>query len=663
MENLTYEQTLHEKYLKAVEQLNTWSKYYYVYDNPMATDEEYDKLNNTIKEYEKLYPWKIVLHSPTQRIYPSLLKKFDKAKHITNMWSLEDIFNLEEFTVWYNRIISKYTSVTFYCQPKFDGLSLNLIYENGYLKQAITRGNGIEGEDVTINARTIKNIPLSIEIKDRIEVKGEVVIKKEDFDLLNQERLKNNEPLFANPRNTAAGSLRQLDPTITASRNLHFIAWGVGEHSFDDSNSFWLTMSILRNLGFSIRKISEKENVKTLEEIYKEYNTLLNNRNDIDVELDGMVVKVDELSLYEEIGYTAKFPKWACAFKFPALEKSTKIKKVEYQIGKTGVITPVAILEPIDLAGVTVEKVVLHNFSYIKSKDIKIGDQVVVIRSGDVIPKITSVFTDRRNGKEKDIKVPEKCPCCKSELTQENVYLKCTNRWCFDKIVAYISDFASKDNLNIVGLSEGIIRQLVKKKLIYSPIHLYKLTYDELIKLDGFQDKKANNLLSAIENSKHPSMDRVIHSLNINGIGKGVSKLIASVLNKPMDIIDISRKTLINLPGVGSVLTDSIIDYVDKEEEYIWHLVTILKPYIQVELPKVSGILNNKVFAITGKFDISRKDIISKIKSKGGEFSDSVNKNVNYLIAGENPSDKINKANKLNIGIIKLEDLDNDSWL
>lgn len=641
----------YEEYKQNVDKLNLWSTAYYVNDNPIATDNEYDKLNREVIAYELEHPKDKLSYSPTNRVGGEVLDKFNKAKHLTKMWSLEDIFNLEELTIWFNRIKEVYPNASFYCQPKYDGLSLNLIYNNGMLEQAITRGTGEVGEDVTINAKTIKNIPLTISYKDKIEIRGEVVIRKKDFNKLNEERAKLGEPLFANPRNAAAGSLRQLDSKISASRNLSFQVWGFGLSEL--KNDFFINMESIYRLGFERPCYSIL--TKNVESIEKAYQRFIDKRESIEEELDGMVVKVDEISLHNDLGYTNKFPKWACAYKFPALEKVTIVRDILTQVGKTGVITPVAVIDPTELNGAMVERVTLHNFDNIKTKDIRINDQVVVIRSGDVIPKIIQVFTDRRKGDEVVIVPPIYCPCCNSVLVQENVYLRCDNDMCYDKVVAYITDFAAKDNLNIIGLSEGIVKQLVKEDLVFKPTDLYKLTYDDLIILDGFKDKKVLNLLEAIKNSKHPTMDRFIHSLNIAGIGSGVSKLIANLLSKPSDLLELSYETIVNIDGVGKIMADNITKYILDEEEYIWELINLTEPKVAISID--TGKYLNKTFVITGTLSKPRSVIEDYITSEGGRVGKSVTSKTDYLISNDNTSTKHKDALKLGIKIIEEKDI------
>lgn len=639
------------KYVKNVLLLNKYNKYYYEKDNPLVTDEEYDELLKIVKKYEKEHPDEVHKKSPTNRVNGKALSKFIKAKHLSKMWSLQDVFNIEEFTVWYNKITSVYKNVSFYIQPKYDGLSLNLVYENGILKQAITRGNGEIGEDVTNNAKTIKNIPLRIKEKSLIEIRGEVVMKKTNFDNLNELRLKNNEPLFANPRNAAAGSLRQLDPNITASRNLSFNVWGFGYNTL--KKDFFNSMDYIYTLGF--KKPYYEILTKSLTTIENKYNYFIEKRHLIEEMLDGIVIKVDEIDIQDEIGVTNKFPNWACAFKFPAVEKSTKLLDVIHQVGKSGIITPVGILEPIELMGVVVERVNLYNYSKIKDLDVMINDQVVIIRSGDVIPKLTNVFKDRRTGNEIPILTPTKCPCCNSILQQENIMLRCINKLCHDKLLGLLTDFVSKECMDIMGLDRNTLDTLLKNNLIYKPIDLYYLKYDDLIKLDNFKDKKVTNILTSIENSKKPKMYRFIKSLGIDGIGSTIGKLIEKELTKPTDIINLSSDMLLNIPGIGNQSVENIIEFINNEKDYIYTLCNIVNPTLDDE-PKGDK-FKNKTFVVTGSFSKPKNFIISYIESQRGRVMGTVTSKIDYILSGENSGSKLQKAKELNINILKEEDL------
>ncbi|MGE4473087.1 MAG: NAD-dependent DNA ligase LigA, partial [Sulfuricurvum sp.] len=482
-------------YKTAVEQLKKYSYHYYVLDDPITTDEEYDILYHKVVAYEQEHPSEIVSDSPTQRVGDVPQDKFDKARHLVRMWSLEDLFDREELETWVNRITKVYGDVRFYCEPKFDGASLNLIYDNGILVQAITRGDGALGEDVTQNAKTIQSIPLSIGYKERIEIRGEVVIFKEDFEKINEERLKNGESLFANPRNAAAGSLRQLDTRITASRRLVFMPYGIGANTLEIKN-LSERMEWVYGLGFRNPHMTHLcESADQIETFYHEMRV---ERDNFAMLLDGMVIKVDSIAVQDELGYTVKNPRWAAAYKFPAIEKLTTLREVIMQVGRSGVVTPVAIVEPVDIEGVTVERSTLHNFDEIERKDIRIGDKVIILRSGDVIPKIVKVITAERTGNEQSIPRPKQCPVCGSELLDEGALIKCQNLSCEARVVNSIIYFASKQCLNIDGLGDKIVEALHSAGMVHEVGDLFDLTMEQLLSLEGFKEKKSRNLLDAI---------------------------------------------------------------------------------------------------------------------------------------------------------------------
>ena len=473
-----------EEYSINIEKLISWAKAYYVDDEPIASDEEYDKLARECLEFENNNKNLINPNSPNRRVGGAILKGFKKANHLSRMWSQEDVFNDKELEDWIKRASKVGENLEFFCQPKFDGASLNLIYENGILKQAITRGDGEVGEDVTQNAMTIQSIPLEISEKSLIEIRGEVVIKKSDFETINIERLKKSEATFANPRNAAAGSLRQLDSSITSKRKLFFNAWGVGQNSLNFEKTS-VMMDYIFSLGFV--KTPMQTLVKEINDIKKLYENMIKKRDSFPMLLDGMVIKIDDIATQQDLGFTQKFPRWSCAYKFPAVEKTTKLKDIILQVGRTGVVTPVAIVEPVLIEGANVERATLHNFDEIQRLDLKIGDEIIIIRSGDVIPKITKVLKDRRTGNEKEILKPTICPDCSSELLIEDIMIKCQNLDCPSRVVNSIIYFASKNCLNIDGLGDKIVELLVNEKKIFDILDLYSLKYEDLENLEGFK--------------------------------------------------------------------------------------------------------------------------------------------------------------------------------
>ncbi len=640
-----------KEYLQKVELLKKYAYAYYVLDNPLITDEEYDKLYKKVLEYERSHPDDIVVDSPTRRVGGVVLETFQKAKHIKRMWSMEDIFDKNEMISWLNRVKKHVQNPLFVCEPKFDGASLNLIYENGLLQKAITRGDGVIGEDVTQNVLTIRSVPIKIDYKKLIEIRGEVVIKKSDFEKINEERLKKNQPLFANPRNAAAGSLRQLDSSITAKRKLFFYPWGVGENSLP-YNNLSQKLDFIYQLGFLSPPFFKKcQEINCIELAYHE---LLSLRDKIEVMMDGLVVKVDQIDLQEILGYTVKNPKWMCAYKFPAVEKSTKIKDIILQVGRTGVITPVAEVEPVEIEGAIVERATLHNFDEIERKDIRIGDRVIIIRSGDVIPKIVKVLVNFRNGDEQKIERPTKCPVCGSELLDEGILIKCQNLTCKARVVNSIIYFASKKCLNIDGLGSEIVKTLYKHNIVKNVLDLFDIDKEQLLKLEGFKEKKANNLLKAIENVKGSECWRFVNALGIEHIGEVASKKLCSKFG--LDFVNASKDELLEIDGFGEEMAESILEFVRVNRQMISKLIEKIEPRVEQEMVIKDNPFKNKTVVLTGSMSLARDEIKTMLEKLGAKVTNSVSKNTDFLIVGENPGSKYEKAKKLDIKILNEEE-------
>ena len=633
-----------EQYIKNVEKLITWAKAYYVFDEPLASDEEYDKLARECLEFEKSNPSLAHPNSPNKRVGGYVLDSFSKASHLSRMWSQEDVFNTKELEDWIKRASKMETNLEFFIQPKFDGASLNLIYENGLLKQAITRGDGTIGEDVTNNVLTIHSIPLKISEKSIIEIRGEVVIRKNDFEAINQERLKNNEPTFANPRNAAAGSLRQLDSKITAKRKLYFTAWGVGQNSLNFEKTSEL-MDYIFSLGFE--KTPMQEICKDVIEIENIYNKMIEKRDHFSMILDGMVVKINSINTQNSMGYTQKFPRWSCAYKFPAIEKTTQLKDIILQVGRTGVVTPVAVVKPVEIEGAIVERATLHNFDEIQRLDLKINDEIIIIRSGDVIPKITKVLKDRRTGDEKEIIKPTHCPDCKSELLVEDIIIKCQNLDCPSRVVNSIIYFASKNCLNIDGLGDKIVELLVKEKKIYDILDLYSLKYEDLENLEGFKEKKINNLLNAIENSKNSELYRIITALGIEHIGEVASKAICNKFG--LSLVDITYEDLISIDGIGEQMANSFLEFFRVNKNIVLRLFDILNPKVTIKEEAKENPFKSKTVVITGTMSKSRDEIKLFLENLGAKVSSSVSKKTDFVIYGEDAGSKYDKAVELGV--------------
>ena len=639
-----------EEYITAIAQLNLYAKHYYVLDDPITTDEVYDKLYHEVVAYEAKNQHDILPNSPTQRVGDVISEGFTKEKHLSKMWSLEDIFNHEELEKWLEKTYKLDKNISFYCEPKYDGASLDLVYENGHLLRGITRGDGSEGELITQNVKTIQSIPLTIEHQGLIEIRGEVVIFKDEFEKINALRMKEGEQLFANPRNAAAGSLRQLDSSITASRNLVFLPYGIGLNDLPQK-LLHDKMDYIYNLGF--KKPPERAVCTTAKEIESIYKQMIYDRESYSMMLDGMVIKVNEISSEIDMGYTVKVPRWAVAYKFPAVEKITQVKDIVLQVGRTGAVTPVAIVEPTDIEGVVVERATLHNFDEIERKDIRLHDSVIILRSGDVIPKIVKVLTHERNGSEKLYVRPNNCPICGSELLDEGVLLKCQNLECDARVVNSIIYFASKPCLNIDGLGIKIVEALFVSGMVKSVVDLFDLTLEKLLTLEGFKEKKSQNLLNAIANAKGQELWRFINALGIEHIGEVASKTISEAFG--FTFVDVTKEQIITCDGIGEEMAESLLEFVRVNRDTIEKLQNLLQP--QEPLLKEEAKENpfkGKTAVLTGTMSESRGIIKELLENMGSKISGSVSKKTDFLIYGEDAGSKYEKA--MNLGVTCLDE-------
>lgn len=640
-------------YKQAIEQLNIYARHYYVLDDPITTDEIYDKLYHEVLAYEELNPNDILSNSPTQRVGDIISDGFTKAPHLSRMWSLEDIFDFASLERWLIKTYKLDKNISFYCEPKFDGASLNLIYENGELLQGITRGDGEIGELITQNVKTIRSIPLTIKHKELIEIRGEIVIFKDDFQKINEERLKNNEAVFANPRNAAAGSLRQLDSSVTASRNLVFLPYGVGVNNLKHK-LLSDKMIYIYELGF--RKPPQSAICKDIDDIQKIYDIMNKERDNYPMMLDGMVVKVNEISSQIDMGYTVKVPRFSVAYKFPAIEKITTLKDIILQVGRTGAVTPVAIVEPTDIDGVVVERATLHNFDEIDRKDIRLGDKVIILRSGDVIPKIIKVLTHERNGSEVKFERPSLCPVCKNELLQEEVLIKCQNLTCEARVINSIIYFASKSCLNIDGLGNKIVETLFNSGLVKSVVDLFNLTLDNLLKLEGFKEKKSQNLLDSLESVKGCDYWRFINSLGIEHVGEVASKTLSDKFG--FDFIDATKEQIVECDGIGEEMAESVLEFIRVNRETILELQNILKPKEPVKKEEAcENPFKGKTIVLTGTMSESRGVIKEMLESLGAKVSGSVSKKTNFLIYGEDAGSKYDKAISLDVKCLNEDEM------
>ncbi|EDO9794053.1 NAD-dependent DNA ligase LigA [Campylobacter fetus] len=631
-------------YLKAVDSLNLWARAYYTDDSPMASDDEYDKLYNAVVQFEKENPDLKLSYSPTNRIGGEILDEFKKISHIEKMWSMEDIFSDSELVAWISR--GDKTDCEFFAEPKFDGASLNLLYENGNLISAATRGDGSVGEDVTNNAKVISSVPLQIDYKDKIEIRGEVVITKDDFELINIERSKNSEPPLANPRNAAAGSLRQLDNGIVKQRKLKFYPWGVGENSLK-FNKHSQIMDFVRSLGFLHDNFCKV--IRGIDELKIAYKELLSVRELKPILMDGMVIRVNDLSKANQLGYTVKFPKFMVAYKFPATEKTARLIDILLQVGRTGVVTPVGLFDGVLIDGAFIKNVTLHNFDEIDRLNLMKNDFVTVIRSGDVIPKITGVFKDRRDGSQSEIIRPKICPECGNELLDEGVFIKCQNLTCKARVVSSIIYFASKKCMNIDGLGDAIVELLYQKNIIKDIADIYRLDELSFIGLEGFKTKKISNLLSAINNSKTPNLDKFIASLGIEHIGEVAAKKIAN--NYGDRWLELTLEELLALDGFGEAMALSYLEFMRVNLEKIKELLEFITPKMQ-NLELKTNIFSGKTVVITGTLSRSRDEFKVELESYGAKVSSSVSKKTDFVLYGNEAGSKLEKANELGVRAI-----------
>ncbi len=641
-----------EQYQEKIQLLKKWAHAYYVEDNPVAADEEYDKLYHEVLDYETANPSEVADDSPTKRVGGVVRDEFSKAKHIKRMWSMEDVFNKDEVKEWLDRTVKNVGECVYFCEPKFDGASMNLLYENGKLVRAVTRGDGVVGEEVTDNVRTIRSVPLSIDYNGQIEIRGEVVIRKDDFVIINKERLDEGEQVFANPRNAAAGSLRQLDSSVTAKRRLVFYPWGLGENSLEQSK-LSQKMDFVYTLGFL--EPPHVQECHSIEEIEDFYQDLISLRNEIPMMMDGMVIKVDEVSKQEDLGYTVKVPKWMCAYKFPAVEKVTTVNAITLQVGRTGVITPVAEVEPVEVDGAIIARATLHNFDEIERKGLMVGDSVILIRSGDVIPKITKVLTDRRDGSERAIERPIECPTCHSEVLDEGTLIKCQNLDCPDRVVNSIIHFAKKGCMNIDGLGSKIVEILVKEHKIEDILGLYHLKFEDLEGMEGFKEKRIHNLLDAIVATKGAPLYRLIFAMGIEHIGEVASKSLA--LGFGLGVVDVTFEEVVALDGIGEEMANSLLEFMRVNHDFVLKLFEVIQPTVEEKVVAEDNPFKNKTVVLTGSMSVSRGIVKEMLEKLGAKVSGSVSKKTDYVVYGEDAGSKLTKAESLGVSTLTEDEM------
>jgi DNA ligase (NAD+) len=639
------------------DEINKSNYKYYVEENPYLSDFEYDQMFAELKALEEEFPQYKTPDSPTQRV-GSISEKFFSHKHKYRLYSLDNTYNEEELRTWYERVCKEYErELELVCELKIDGLAIALTYENGLFTLGVTRGDGVTGENITTNLKTIKAVPLKLFEPKNLEVRGEIYMPKSSFEKLNEEALKSGDKIFANPRNAASGSLRQLDSTITAKRDLSMFTYtGIFEDA--DVKTHFQGMEYLKKLGFKVNpNIRLVKNIQGAIDYCREWET---KRFELGYATDGVVIKVNDIAVQKDLGYTARAPKWATAFKFPPEEVSTKLLDIELNTGKTGVVTPVAVLEPVLLAGSTVSRASLHNFDEIKRLDIRIGDTVLIKKAAEIIPKVIKVMESDNHNNLPVYKAPKVCPACGNPLVEREgeVGLYCNNPNCSQLMCAKIEYWASKEAMDIEFVGPSLIQQLYERKFISNPVDLYRLTIEDLLNLDNIKEKSASNIYNSIQDSKQRPLNRLVTALGIRHVGKETADILAGEYPSLDELADAKLESLASIEGIGEIIAKSIYDYFhdDNNIRLLEELKSLgLNPKEKTK-PK-SNILEGKTFVLTGTLESMTRDEASAIiKSHGGKTSSSVSKNTSYVLAGANAGSKLDKAQ--NLGVIILTEND-----
>ncbi len=672
--------TTQTRYDELKQQVNFHNHRYHVLDAPIISDAEYDKLLNELKRIEAEHPDWVTADSPTQRAGARPADRFEKVRHPAPILSLANAFGADDARAWLERIAKiddRVEKAKFVVEPKIDGLSVVLHYHDGVFVQGATRGDGEVGEDITQNLRTIRSIPLKIPVNDGnrkqssvpsvpkvLVIRGEAFLPVKEFEELNRKLEEAGEKTYLNPRNTAAGSLRQLDPALTASRPLTILLYQiVHAEGGKVPTAQWEILEYLKMLGFPVTDIAKR--FDTLEKAVTYVESWETKRDDLPYETDGMVIKLDDLSLAGELGFVGKDPRGAIAFKFPAREVTTTLNEIGVAVGRTGVLTPYAVLEPVEIGGVVVERATLHNFDYIAEKDIRVGDRVLVKRAGEVIPYVIGPVVDARKGKEKKFRPPTKCPACDQpvEHFEGEVAWYCVNAACPAQLVRHIEHYVSRGAMDIVGLGIKIVEQLIEAGLVKDVADLYTLKREQLLALEGFKDKKADNLLNAIETSKNQSLARLITALGIRGVGEVMAGDLAAAYPELEALSKSGTDELQQIEGLGPNIAESIVDWFKRPSNQ-----KLLKKLKSVGMWPMGGrsaadapqsdVFAGLTFVITGTLPtFSRDEAKAFIESHGGKVTDSVSKKTSYLVLGEAPGSKFEKAKALGVKIVGEEEL------
>ncbi|MBA1148932.1 NAD-dependent DNA ligase LigA [Ectothiorhodospiraceae bacterium WFHF3C12] len=634
---------------------------YYVLDDPEVSDADYDRLMRRLMEIEAQFPDLVTVDSPSQRVGAEPLEAFGEAPHGIPMLSLDNAFNADELREFDRRCRERLDAevVDYVAEPKLDGLSLNLRYEAGKLVTGATRGDGRVGEDITANVRTIRSIPLRLHTDDppaMVEVRGEAVIRRTDFDSLNARRLDAGERPFANPRNAAAGSLRQLDPRLAAQRPLTFFTFGVGDADGLDAADHWSVLEQLRRWGFRVNELVKR--VRGVQACLDYYEQLVEQRDALDYEIDGVVFKVNGLDQRRALGFTARAPRWAIAHKLPAREATTTVARIEPSVGRTGVITPVANLEPVQVGGVTVTHATLHNEDEVHRKDVREGDTVMVRRAGDVIPEVVSVVTEKRSGDPPQWRMPEACPVCGSEvlrLDEEAAHRCMGGLYCPAQRIGAIIHFASRRAMDIEGLGDKLVEQLVNEGLVKTVVDLYRLRKDDLVELERMAEKSADNLLRALEASKSTTLPRFLYALGISQVGEVTAQALARHFGDFDPLMEADEETLIEVPDIGPVVAQSIAHFFAEphNQEVIDGLRRAGVQWEAVAGARKDAPLAGRTFVLTGSLEeMTREEAKERLQALGGKVTGSVSKKTDYVIAGADPGSKLDKAERLGLTVL-----------
>lgn len=640
--------------------INEASIKYYVDDNPSITDQEYDDYYNELLKLEEKYPDLKRSDSPTLRVGGKVVDKFEKVTHESPMLSFDDIFNEDEIVLFDERIKKTCPNATYTLEPKMDGLSGSLLYEKGVLKRAATRGDGLIGENITHNVKTIKSVPLRLNKELDIEVRGEIYMSKASFEKCNKEKEKRGENLFANPRNAAAGSVRQLDSKIAAKRNLDFMAYFIPNPDKYGIKTQGESLAFLKELGF---KTNYNLNglAKDVNDIINYIDDLGSKRSNLPFEIDGVVLKVNSLEDEAKLGFTERVPRWGIAYKFPAEEVLTTLKETKFTVGRTGKITPNALFSPVHVAGSVISKATLHNEDYCLDKDVRVGDVISIRKAGDVIPEVVEVKKERRTGKEVPFKMIENCPMCASKLVKEDANYFCKNDLCPARKMEGLIHFASRNTMNIDGLGERIIEDFYNMGFIKSISDIYLLSNhkEDLIELEGFGEKSVNNLLESIENSKNNSLEKVLFALGIRHVGKKTAKILAKRYKNIDNIINVNIDELTNVNDIGEIIAKSVKTYFD--DPLNLKLIEDLKKLglnFEYKNDSSDDTLSGMTFVLTGTLEKYKREELTKIlEDKGAKVTSSVTKKTTGVIVGDKPGSKYDKALKLGVKIYKEEDV------